>query len=394
MKKSLRTTLLLLALMASSVSFAQTTVTFTAGTDKGADGGTAATEVTLTKDGITLKASGATYKDAPSNSGVFGRTDNYRIYKGATLTVSSTVGNITKVVFTCTSSNPASNFTDASTGTYDGTTGTWTGDAASFSLVASVAQVRATKIEVTYGSGGTTPVTPDPVTPTVTTAADIAAFKALAKGTDATLTLNNAQVVYTWTSNNNNNSTYVRDASGALLFYNSGLDLKAGDVLNGTVSLTRSEYNNSAQAAKNDATSAANLTITAGADPEPEDIGYADAKNYVSDLVIIKNVDIVKDGRNFYIGTGDDRLQVYNGFHLDGYTVAEAKGVAVKGIVTLYKSTYEIQPIEDPATTTASVKAISTTDDASAPAYNLGGQRVSNAYKGIVVKKGKKFIRK
>lgn len=62
-------------------------------------------------------------------------------------------------------------------------------------------------------------------------ASDIAAFNSLADKDEAVLTLNNAKVLYSWTSNNNNNSTYIRDASGALCLYNAGLDLKAGQIL-------------------------------------------------------------------------------------------------------------------------------------------------------------------
>ena len=165
MNKFLRLTLSAFLMMFAVVMSAQTTVTFTAGTDKGADGGTAGDNVTLTKDGITLTVS----------NGVLGRTDNYRVYKGQTITVASTVGNITKVVFTCTANGTAKygpgNFTDATAGTYtyeeNGATGTWTGDAASFSLTASTNQVRATKIEVTFTPNGNTPA-PAVTAPTIT----------------------------------------------------------------------------------------------------------------------------------------------------------------------------------------------------------------------------------
>lgn len=147
MNKILRFASLCAFALISTMSFAQTTVTFTAGTDKGPDGGNAGDNVTLTKDDVTLTVS----------YGVLGRTDNYRVYKGKTLTVSSAKGNITKVVFTCTASGNEKYgpgcFEDPTPGsyTYEGTTGTWTGDAASFTLTAKSNQVRATKIEVTVG---------------------------------------------------------------------------------------------------------------------------------------------------------------------------------------------------------------------------------------------------
>lgn len=584
--------------LVSSFTMAQTTVTFTPGTDKGTHTGANndAGEDQVTKDGITIA----------TTNGAFA-ANQYRVYKGQTFTVTSTAGNITKMVITCTANGTTKQgpgcFDSATAGEYTfdetGKTGTWTGDAATFSLTATSNQVRMTSIEVTVG-GTVTPTlgaptisgnetfteqttvtitaaegatiyyttdgqdpddragteytapftltetatvkaiaysgdlassiasktftkrgiatttgegtvanpytvadaiamnaanalpadtayytgtiryiqqveterygnatysiaasttsadtlyiyrgyylkaakftaadqikvgdqvvlmgklinyngtlelgnrnyiyslngkTADNDTPTptpVTTAANIAAFKALAKDTKAVLTLNDAQVVYTWTSNNGNTSTYVRDATGALLLYNSGLTLNANDMLNGTVNLTRGEYNQAVQATKNDDTNADNLTVTAGQAAQPKAINVADAANYVSDLVIVSGVDVVAkqsgSRTNYYAVSGSDSLQVYNGFHLDGYNVAEATSQTIKGIITQYRSTYEIQPVEDPATTTG-IRSLSddklVKDEQTAPAYNLAGQRVSNTFKGVVIRNGKKYL--
>ena len=129
------------------------TITFTAGTDKYESD--AAGAHSLTKDGVTIAVS----------NGTFGRTDNYRIYKSQTLTVSSTVGNIIKIELTCASSNPASNF-DAFDGfVTDGANGIWTGSAASVSFLASANQVRATKIEVTVQNSDPNYVAAPKITP-------------------------------------------------------------------------------------------------------------------------------------------------------------------------------------------------------------------------------------
>lgn len=182
-------------------------------------------------------------------------------------------------------------------------------------------------------------------------ASDIAAFNSLADKDEAVLTLNNAKVLYSWTSNNNNNSTYIRDASGALCLYNAGLDLKAGQILNGTVNITRSSYNGTIQGAKNDKTSKTTFTATDGEAPIANTIKPADAASHVSDLVQFTNVNIVKDNTRFYIVDGDNKVQVYNGFHINGYTVAAAENVDVKGILVKYNTTYEVYPIEVPVTT-------------------------------------------
>ena len=234
-----------------------------------------------------------------------------------------------------------------------------------------------------------------PITPSAT-AANIAAFKALENNTDAVLTLKDAQVLYSWTSNNNHNSTYVRDATGALLLYDAGLGLEANKVVNGTVNLTRTAYNDQVQAKKNDKTNADNLTVTDG-EATPKTITLAQASQNVSDLVVVENVNIVAKDKKFYAVSGTDSLQVYNGFHLDGCTPAPAENVNIKGIIAQYKQTYEIYPIEAPTVATG-IETIKTDGakalDLNAPLYNIAGQRVSRSYKGVVIQNGKKYILK
>ena len=461
MNKILRFTFVAAMALISSLTFAQNTVTFTAGTDKGSYSDANTGSDKMTKDGITIE----------TTSGKSGfAAKEYRFAKSSTTSFSSSVGNITKVVFTCTAEGTTKGgpgcFTDPSTGSYsyDGKTGTWTGSAPSFTLTASVAQVRATKIEVTYSTSeaglaapvisGTNDFTEtstititaadgatvyytingqdpddreglkytDPFTIDATTtvkaiaykggkqssiaektftklvtsnAADIAAFNKLADNTPAVLTLNNAKVLYSWTSDKGNNSTYIRDASGALCLFNVGLDLKAGQVLNGTVDLTKATNYGIAEGKKNDKTSKTTFTAVDGDDPVATEIKPADAAAHLSDLVQFSNVNIVDDGGYFYIVDGDNKVQVFNGFYIKNYTVAAAKGVDVKGIMKIFKGTYEICPIEVPvATGISEIKADKAALDANAPMYNLAGQRVGKNFKGVVLQKGKKFLNK
>ena len=115
-----------------------------------------------TIDGITLSSD-----NAANNT-------QLRLYSGGKHTISSTVGNITSIVFTCTA-NGTSNYGPGKM-TGDGyvassvKTGEWTGNAASVTL--NGGQSRCTSILVTYtpsaggedpGTGGETP-TPDPGT--------------------------------------------------------------------------------------------------------------------------------------------------------------------------------------------------------------------------------------
>ena len=125
-------------------------IVFDADVDKGNAGTDSnnATSYTITKDGVTITVS----------SGILGTYNNeahYRIYKNQTLTITSTVGNVKKVTFTCTANDDAKYGPGCftwSTGdyTYSGANGTWTGDTSEVVFTASVAQVRATQIVVEF----------------------------------------------------------------------------------------------------------------------------------------------------------------------------------------------------------------------------------------------------
>lgn len=127
-------------------TWADKVVTFTAGEDK-------TEETTLTKDGITLTIEKGT---STSGTGKLG-TDEYRFYKGNDITVSSTVGNITKIVFNCTANGTAKygpgSFAELDGYTYNDKIGTWTGSAESVVFTAEKNQVRATSVEVTVSDG-------------------------------------------------------------------------------------------------------------------------------------------------------------------------------------------------------------------------------------------------
>ena len=126
-------------------------VTFDADVDKGNAGtdhnNPAAYQVS--KEGVTMEVS----------SGILGTYNSemhYRIYKGQTLTITSTVGNIVSVEFTCTANNdekygPGCWTVDGGDYDYAGAVGTWTGNASSVVFTATTNQVRATQIVVKLG---------------------------------------------------------------------------------------------------------------------------------------------------------------------------------------------------------------------------------------------------
>ena len=85
--------------------------------------------------------------------GTYNNENHYRIYKNETLTITSTVGNIVSVEFTCTANDDAKYgpgcFTVADGNySYSGAVGTWTGSANEVVFTASTNQVRASQIVV------------------------------------------------------------------------------------------------------------------------------------------------------------------------------------------------------------------------------------------------------
>lgn len=417
MNKILRNSLVAVFALMANLSFADTTVTFTAGTDNGkytGSGNPASGAETITKDGVTISTTGGAFAAINYNT----QAGEYRIYKSQSFTASTTSGNIKKIVFTCTAKGTTKQGPGCFSGTgytfeADGYIGTWTGSAASVSLTTPDNQVRATKIEVTIGSGDS-PVDPDPTPdpdpqPEVKTCANIAEFKALASGTTAILTLTNAEVLYKneYTSKSGTNTEYyVRDASGAIQFFNTGLNLASGQLLNGTVEVKFSPYNEMPEAAKSANTSEDNLEIDDADDIQPTVISVEDLANsdkYLCDWVIVKNAEMLKEVTtsgtktytNYYMTSGDAKVMVYDKFK-KGITIPETgaydiQGIAVKASLS-GKIITELAPIAAPVTT--GIKNITATEAAAnAPIYNLAGQKVSKAFKGIVIQNGKKFVK-
>ena len=147
-------TLLTLCLLASAAWAVD--ITFVAGVDNGNSPGTAQA-FQIEKDGIKIEVSNGLANDS-----------QYRIYKGQTATITSSIGAITQVVFECTASGDAQYgpgcFTwDVGDYTYQDKIGTWTGESSKIVFTASTNQVRATKIIVTVGQAGL-------ATPTITPA--------------------------------------------------------------------------------------------------------------------------------------------------------------------------------------------------------------------------------
>ena len=134
-----------------------------------------------------------------------------------------------------------------------------------------------------------------------------------------------------------------------------------------------------------------------------------DAKVYVKGIISsIKSVDTAEWGNATYNisdnGKEENVLVIYRGYYLgpkdNKFTSADqikvGDKVVVYGKLVNYNGTKEMNSgnyIYSQNDKVAGVNAI-TLDKTNAPLYNLAGQRVSNNYKGVVVKNGKKYFNK
>lgn len=143
-----------------------------------------AQEVTiLPNDGTAVENSDYSIVKNPVTVSVTSSTltsDQIRIFKNQTITISSETATITGVVFTCTASGTNKYgpgcFAELEGYSYEGSVGTWIGSSNSVTLTASSNQVRVTQIVVTYTTSSTpTCATPkfSPVAGTYTSAQNV-----------------------------------------------------------------------------------------------------------------------------------------------------------------------------------------------------------------------------
>lgn len=401
MNKILRYSFIALLALVCNVSFAQTKFDFdndyaklfpslkgVSSSNSSAGDFTEATSCTVDGIKVTISAK-ATSANNPNR--IWSSSPRLRMYTG-TLTVEAPQGKTISDITIENGKWNANNKADNGTLTNKGA---WTGDANKVVVtIAGNTQIKSISVLL---KGSTVSYTE------VSSVKDL-----LANYTKATSNLNlkltNAKVLYVNEYNGTVN-TYVREGDAAIELRTLGFNMPVNSVINGTVKVDLAFSYGVPYLEANVGTDDENLDIKESPEvAEPVVATVADilANKYLNDLVTIKDFTFSKDkyaeGKfNYYANDGESKIMLYDKFNKVGGVadLTDGEKYTVVGLFgAIFKSTPEILPTKSIAETSG-INNISA-DDATlnAPAYNLAGQKVSESYKGVVIKAGKKFVQK
>ena len=444
-------------------------------------------DYSVTKDGITVSVVGSTVT-----------ADQMRIFKGKTITISSSVGNISKIVFTCTASGDAKygpgSFNAQDGYTFEDKTGTWTGSASEVVFTAEKNQVRATEIVVTVGGG-------DVDTRTATTIEFADGFETRATcGKDESIKLPSAMVMagtnelddrdVTWSLSNedlaqidgknlkifngvqgqvtvkaefagdseykpssksytltvykgymlfaslyadvtstnekwdnggeyasywfvneqfesvpntvvyaNAKYIYLTDGTNNLLFYGDNTkNLKQGDVIsgdlgNGQLGAIWGKLYRYNKLPEFSFTEMDVKVESEGAAVAPKTIAADQLGENVNAYVKLANAEFVSaDKKNLTFKVGETELAVYNQFSVDVEALEAGAKYTLVGMGAVYKENYQLYLISFEKEDPAGINNVKT-DVANSAIFNLQGQRVNKAAKGLYIINGKKVVK-
>lgn len=394
MNKILRFTFVALLAMVASFSFAQTTITFDPATDKGPNSSKAG-KGSVTKDGVTIETSNGML--GAYNQGT--EAYEYRFYH-TDMTVTSTAGTITKVVFTCTASDTEKQgpgcfkLSTGSTGkyTFKGKIGTWEGAATTFSLTASSKQVRCTKIEVTVSTSGSIVAAP-----TISTISGVENFF---DKTTVTITAGEGADIYYTVDGTDPTTSSTK--------YSAPFDLTETT----TVKALAAKGGKTSAVASKTFTKKAKLTLEGdGTETNPytvkDALAIIKANEQTKDNVFV--VGYVKEDAKFNSKHSDcsfDLVEEINGTDaIYAYAIKDVNDAAfkdasklkagtkvvIKTVLAYYNGKAELNRGQIAGYITTGIFKIQTSA-AKSVRYNLAGQKVGADYKGVVIENGKKVV--
>lgn len=183
------------------------------------------------------------------------------------------------------------------------------------------------------------------ITVKATALANIAELTAETDAGDYNVTFADAVVTYV-----NGNYAYIQDASGAVVMYKSGHGLTAGQVLNGTATVTYQVRNGNPQI-----TDLSGVTATAGTAPEPVEIAAAEWNTPIASVLSqyfkVTGATITKTNDKYYVQLGDESVQLYKSGSAPSISDLSVT-YSIVGFPTLYNTTKELQIFVDPVAET------------------------------------------
>ena len=220
------------------------------------------------------------------------------------------------------------------------------------------------------------------------------------------LKLTNAKVLYV-NSYNGTVNTYVREGDTAIEMRTLGIDMPVNSIISGTVKVNLAYDAGIPYLSASKETNGENLKITESneaAEPVIATVKDILDGKYTNDLIKIKEFTFSKEeytpGKfNYYANDGENKIMIYDKFSSIGGVsqLTEGEKYTLTGIFgVIFKNNPEVLPIKAVEKFESTGITNITTDEAAknAPVYNLAGQKVTKAYKGVVIKNGKKMIQK
>ena len=192
---------------------------------------------------------------------------------------------------------------------------------------------------------------------------------------------------------------YVREGGKAIILQGLGIAMKQGQTLNGSVkgnfTLKGGLIPNFL---KNDDTNADNLAVTGDSTGvDPVKCTVAEIVNHKADYIVVEGTitsEVSDKYTNYYINDAEgNKVQIYGNIDVVKDAQADTKYSLEALVNSAYNKAVEIRPIKLTVVTGINdIKANAAKADN--VLYNLAGQRVSAAYKGVVISNGKKFYNK
>ena len=149
---------------------------------------------------------------------------------------------------------------------------------------------------------------------------------------------------------------------------------------------------------KNDDTNADNLAVTGDSTGvDPVKCTVAEIVNHKADYIVAEGTitsEVSGKYTNYYINDAEgNKVQIYGNIDVVKDAQADTKYSLEALVNSAYNKAVEIRPIKLTVVTGINdIKANAAKADN--VLYNLAGQRVSAAYKGVVISNGKKFYNK